>query len=81
MLTIGDRHADQVITIIKPCSINAGAAHVGKILQTRLFDHTVGRGHEDVMLVIKIFDGQHNRNAFTFRQRNRVNDRPSFGGS
>ena len=81
MLTIGDSHTDQVITIIKPRGINAGATHIGKILQTCLFDHTVGRGHKDVMFVIKIFNGQHNRDALTFRQRNRVNDRPSFGGS
>ena len=78
-LAVGDRHADEVVTIVEARGDDADAARVGEGRQRGLLDRALGGGHEDVVLLIELGDRQHGGDLLALDERKEVHDRLATG--
>ena len=77
VLAVRDRSANQKITRIEIHRNNSGGASIAKITEWGLLDGSSSGRHEHIVLVIKRFDRQNDRNLLAVHEGEAVNDRTS----
>ena len=79
MLAVGQRCADQEITIIQIHGNNAGFARIVEVIQWRFLDCAHGCGHEHILVcrksTFRASQRQYHGDFFTFLQREHVDNR------